>query len=359
MNIILKNRPILILEKPLVKGRWFHQSTITGSYDIDFRSIGKTNREYNRRDTEYERLLSKLFSILRRDNMYLISKQRHKHLLEDEQQRDLRLRLVKAREENQIDNILVPTHEQSINRQRASQYLRKGSNDIRLKLKYKPDENGSGLGDKLEIIRTKVEHDISSKLVNELDITSIIRSEHPELKANNSDNSVNSVKIDELENYLRQENKIAKQANFVQEQISKKYDWSQLYDVEKSEYHNHKKATPKTTPKDFLIYNLAEKNILRIVDPNEEHKTLFNINRKDLFAIINNTIISPDEALLCIQQVEKEGWKLIGDLYGQEEGLLVFEKPSEKAKKRAVHELKTLFISASVVTLAMTCALLL
>lgn len=75
--------------------------------------------------------------------------------------------------------------------------------------------------------------------------------------------------------------------------------------------------------KELLVYELATKTkrITALSDDN----SLFNINYKDLFGIINSSGSAPEETLSVINQFESEGWKLIGDLYDQSQNL-VFQR---------------------------------
>lgn len=69
----------------------------------------------------------------------------------------------------------------------------------------------------------------------------------------------------------------------------------------------------KNTPTELLIYNLVSRK--ERVIPLTNDNSLFNINYKDLFGIINSSKNAPEEMLNAINEFESKGWKLVGDLY--------------------------------------------
>lgn len=76
-------------------------------------------------------------------------------------------------------------------------------------------------------------------------------------------------------------------------------------------------------PKDLLIYNLGRRT--KIVLPASHTNSIFNINYRDLFGVINGSGRAPEETLAVINQLETEGWQLIGDLYDNSENV-VFQR---------------------------------
>ncbi|EDO17136.1 hypothetical protein Kpol_1072p6 [Vanderwaltozyma polyspora DSM 70294] len=63
---------------------------------------------------------------------------------------------------------------------------------------------------------------------------------------------------------------------------------------------------------EFLIYDLIKGKVLKKVKSDEDTSILININRQDLFAIINGSMLPPEEALKLITNIENKGWKLMG-----------------------------------------------
>lgn len=82
-------------------------------------------------------------------------------------------------------------------------------------------------------------------------------------------------------------------------------------------------------PKDLLIYNLEGHS--KIVIPASHTNSIFNINYKDLFGVINGSKHAPEEALNVINQLETEGWRLIGDLYSSQN--VVFQRTAGSTKQ--------------------------
>lgn len=76
-------------------------------------------------------------------------------------------------------------------------------------------------------------------------------------------------------------------------------------------------------PTELLIYNLSKK--LKKVIKLEDENSMFNINYKDLFGIINSSNNPPEETLTIINRFEDQGWKLVGDLYDNSQGI-VFQR---------------------------------
>ncbi|QLL30982.1 hypothetical protein HG536_0A07970 [Torulaspora globosa] len=86
-------------------------------------------------------------------------------------------------------------------------------------------------------------------------------------------------------------------------------------------------------PTELLVYNLVSKK--QRVIPVSNDSSLFNINYKDLFGIINSSKNAPEETLSIINQFEGKGWTLIGDLYDNSQ-TIAFQRtvvPSSHAAK--------------------------
>lgn len=82
-------------------------------------------------------------------------------------------------------------------------------------------------------------------------------------------------------------------------------------------------------PKELLVYELTTRT--KRIAPLSNDNSLFNINYKDLFGIINSCGSAPEETLAVINRFESEGWKLIGDLYNQSQSI-VFQRASPRAE---------------------------
>lgn len=98
----------------------------------------------------------------------------------------------------------------------------------------------------------------------------------------------------------------------------------------KSLFTNTRLGTPfnlDSEPKELLIYNLEAKSKHYIPPGNDN--SIFNINYKDLFGVINKCGFPPDETLSLIKNFETQGWKLVGDLYDNSKSL-VFQRASSK-----------------------------
>lgn len=76
-------------------------------------------------------------------------------------------------------------------------------------------------------------------------------------------------------------------------------------------------------PTELLIYNLSKK--LKTIIKLEDENSMFNINYKDLFGIINSSNHPPEETLSVINRFEHQGWKLVGDLYDNSQDI-VFQR---------------------------------
>lgn len=83
-------------------------------------------------------------------------------------------------------------------------------------------------------------------------------------------------------------------------------------------------------PKDLLIYNLDKHS--RVLVPATHSNSIFNINYRDLFGVINSSGRAPQETLDIINKLESDGWTLIGDLYDNSENI-VFQRASGSSKK--------------------------
>lgn len=84
-------------------------------------------------------------------------------------------------------------------------------------------------------------------------------------------------------------------------------------------------------PKDLLIYNLDKHS--KVVIPPTHSNSIFNINYRDLFGVINSSGRAPQETLDIINKLENDGWTLIGDLYDNSESI-VFQRAAGSSKKR-------------------------
>ncbi|CDF91072.1 ZYBA0S09-04170g1_1 [Zygosaccharomyces bailii CLIB 213] len=82
-------------------------------------------------------------------------------------------------------------------------------------------------------------------------------------------------------------------------------------------------------PKDLLIYNLDKHS--KVVIPPTHSNSIFNINYRDLFGVINSSGRAPQEILDIINKLESDGWTLIGDLYDNSENI-VFQRASGSSK---------------------------
>ncbi|QLQ81414.1 hypothetical protein HG537_0F01750 [Torulaspora globosa] len=101
------------------------------------------------------------------------------------------------------------------------------------------------------------------------------------------------------------------------------------FDTKRSRYEQDK-------PTELLVYNLVTKK-QRIIPVNND-TSLFNINYKDLFGIINSSKNAPEETLSIINQFEGKGWTLIGDLYDNSQ-TIAFQRtvvPSSQNARKAL-----------------------
>lgn len=80
--------------------------------------------------------------------------------------------------------------------------------------------------------------------------------------------------------------------------------------------------------KELLVYELTTKT--ERIAPLSNDNSLFNINYKDLFGIINSSGSAPEEILSVINRFENKGWKLVGDLYDQSQSI-VFQRQASSA----------------------------
>lgn len=82
--------------------------------------------------------------------------------------------------------------------------------------------------------------------------------------------------------------------------------------------------------KELLIYNLSEQS--KHILPEGNKNSIFNINYKDLFGVINGSGYLPEEILPTINNFETAGWKLVGVLYDNSASL-VFQRAVNTTRK--------------------------
>lgn len=102
-------------------------------------------------------------------------------------------------------------------------------------------------------------------------------------------------------------------------------------------------------PKDLLIYNLDRHS--KVLIPAAHSNSVFNINYRDLFGVINSSGRAPQETLDAINALEADGWKLIGDLYDNSENV-VFQRSANSPGRKKRNNLST-SAAASIVALLM------
>lgn len=101
-------------------------------------------------------------------------------------------------------------------------------------------------------------------------------------------------------------------------------------------------------PKDLLILNLERRS--KIVIPASHTNSIFNINYRDLFGIINAPGHAPEEMLTAVNQLENESWQLIGDLYDNSENV-VFQRSIRRSNRdsesKTTYKIPIIFLIAS------------
>lgn len=110
---------------------------------------------------------------------------------------------------------------------------------------------------------------------------------------------------------------------------------------------NKKHPNINSASTELLIYDLNRNS--KEIAPIESQSGLFHINYKDLFGVINGSGRSPEQMLDVISSFEKDGWDLIGDMYGEHDRI-VFQRAthnngankSEKRKSVKIFLLSTL-----------------
>lgn len=85
--------------------------------------------------------------------------------------------------------------------------------------------------------------------------------------------------------------------------------------------------------KELLVYELTTKT--KRIAPLSNDNSLFNINYKDLFGVINSSGSAPEEILSVINRFESEGWKLVGDLYNQSRSIVFQRQTSSTSPLKA------------------------
>ena len=78
----------------------------------------------------------------------------------------------------------------------------------------------------------------------------------------------------------------------------------------------------------LLVYDLIDRSIVGEFNSSERLDDLSAITNQDLFAVINKATIPPEEVLIIINKIERDGWNLTGTLVenGQH---IVFQKDQE------------------------------
>ncbi|GAV55010.1 hypothetical protein ZYGR_0AS03330 [Zygosaccharomyces rouxii] len=104
-------------------------------------------------------------------------------------------------------------------------------------------------------------------------------------------------------------------------------------------------------PKDLLIYNLEKRS--EVVLPASHTNSIFNINYRDLFGVINGSGRTPEETLAVINQLETKGWQLIGDLYDNSQNV-VFQRTvgsAGESEDRVSYRIPLISVTALLVVL--------
>ncbi|CCH59214.1 hypothetical protein TBLA_0B03750 [Henningerozyma blattae CBS 6284] len=197
------------------------------------------------------------------------------------------------------------------------------------------------------------------------------------LKQNKTNFHINNGTLHTLETYLVEKDKQTQEANVIRTikreieldnelQKEKLNSSTNSFSIERyfqpEKFVKDKKNKQQIEPKEFLIYDLGSQKNVKIIDPNKFDQAFFNINYKDIFSIINSSSRPPDEALGIINKVEQEGWKLVGDLYGESKFLIVFQRPLENVDSEIDTQKKTfqrLVTTSTLITVIMVCAFML
>lgn len=178
----------------------------------------------------------------------------------------------------------------------------------------------------------------------------------------NPSNEIHKDDIDvkSLKKYLKKEEVKQKQLRKLAWEENKKYDWNQPFEEPKLvsaghilfssrptknkvklnsfirnifKYSNrqlkpHKNYSSMKKSKILLVYDLIDRSIVGEFNSSERLDDLSAITNQDLFAVINKATIPPEEVLIIINKIERDGWNLTGTLVenGQH---IVFQKDQE------------------------------
>ncbi|CCD27316.1 Mrx4p NDAI_0K01250 [Naumovozyma dairenensis CBS 421] len=307
-------------------------------------------------------LLASLGSTFEKE--YVVSKDSLKKLynriLTNKINDDYIYQLIKDTHPNKVTNIKIP----NVNSKSQTSL----ANPAKESINFKPQRHAHVE----KILKQLLNYDISKKdmieVLNAL-LINISPSENTELSAGEIDGG-KAVNIVDLERYLKKLINEDIQKKKLKELQWKTYNWGQVVEspifkpgstlfeqyrlsnnillrivdkvINARNYLYNNKARNNNIAKEYLIFDLKDKS--RHKPSNILKNSMFTICYRDLFAVINSSEKPPEETLTFINEITKEDWTLVGNLY-EDHNKLIFERPM-KQKNSTVNRKKVLWVTS-------------